>query len=44
MSKYRKELDAVAGRLLEVETLNRDEFEAIFPPPITKKSGTPLRV
>jgi cell division protease FtsH len=44
MSKYRKELDAVAGRLLEVETLNRDEFEAIFPPPNTKKSGTPLRV
>ncbi len=44
MSKYRKELDAVAGRLLEVETLNRDEFEAIFPPPNTKKSGTPIRV
>ncbi len=44
MSKYRKELDAVAGRLLEVETLNRDEFEAIFPPPLSKKSGTPVRV
>jgi cell division protease FtsH len=44
MSKYRKELDAVAGRLLEVETLNRDEFEAIFPPPNAKKSGTPIRV
>ncbi len=44
MSKYRKELDAVAGRLLEVETLNRDEFEAIFPPPNMKKSGTPIRV
>ena len=44
MTKYRKELDAVAGRLLEVETLNRDEFEAIFPPPNTKKSGTPIRV
>ncbi len=44
MTKYRKELDAVAGRLLEVETLNRDEFEAIFPPPNTKKSGTPIRI
>lgn len=42
MAKYRKELDAVAGRLLEIETLNRDEFEAIFPPPFTKKSGTPV--
>lgn len=41
MTKYRSELDAVANRLLEVETLNRDEFEAIFPPPNTKKSGTP---
>ncbi|MDL1912120.1 ATP-dependent metallopeptidase FtsH/Yme1/Tma family protein [Chloroflexi bacterium CFX6] len=39
--KYRKQLDAVAQRLLEVETLTRDEFEAIFPPPIPKRSGTP---
>ncbi|MBA4419715.1 MAG: cell division protein FtsH [Anaerolinea sp.] len=41
MSTYRKELDATASRLLEVETLNRDEFEKIFPPPNQKKSGTP---
>ena len=41
MSTYRKELDATAGRLLEVETLNRNEFEKIFPPPNQKKSGTP---
>jgi len=34
-------LDAVAQKLLEVETLNREEFEAIFPPPIPNKSGTP---
>jgi cell division protease FtsH len=39
---YRKELDAVANRLLEVETLSRDEFEKIFPPPYPKRSGTPL--
>jgi cell division protease FtsH len=39
--KYRKQLDAVAQRLLEVETLTREDFEAIFPPPIPKKSGTP---
>jgi cell division protease FtsH len=39
--KYRKQLDAVAGKLLEVESLTREEFEAIFPPPLGKKSGTP---
>jgi cell division protease FtsH len=41
LKKYRVELDAVANRLLEVETLTRDEFEKIFPPPVPKKSGTP---
>jgi cell division protease FtsH len=41
LTKYRKQLDAVAQKLLEVETLNREEFEAIFPPPAPKKSGTP---
>jgi cell division protease FtsH len=41
LTKYRKQLDAVAQKLLEVETLNREDFEAIFPPPFTKKSGTP---
>jgi len=41
LTKYRAELDAVAQRLLEVETLSRDEFESIFPPPFPKKSGTP---
>jgi cell division protease FtsH len=40
--EYRDKLDAVAKRLLEVETMSREEFESIFPPPITKKSGTPL--
>jgi cell division protease FtsH len=39
--KYRKQLDAVAQKLLEVETLTREDFEAIFPPPSPKKSGTP---
>jgi cell division protease FtsH len=41
LTKYRAELDAVAQKLLEVETLTREEFEGIFPPPFTKKSGTP---
>jgi cell division protease FtsH len=44
LTQYRKQLDAVAQRLLEVETLTREEFEAIFPPPVPKKSGTPQMV
>jgi cell division protease FtsH len=40
--KYREMLDAVALRLLEVETISREEFEAIFPPPAPKISGTPI--
>jgi cell division protease FtsH len=41
IQEYRAKLDEVAGKLLEVETLDRDEFERIFPPPVPKKSGTP---
>lgn len=42
--EYRDKLDAVAQRLLEVETIGRDEFEQLFPPPVPKKSGTPMLV
>ncbi|MCZ2122562.1 MAG: ATP-dependent zinc metalloprotease FtsH [Anaerolineales bacterium] len=41
VKKYRKQLDAVAQKLLEVESITREEFEAIFPSPTGKKSGTP---
>ncbi len=41
LKEYRDKLEAVAQRLLEVETLSRDEFEQIFPSPVTKRSGTP---
>ena len=41
LTKYRYQLDSIAQKLLEVETLTREEFEAIFPPPFPKKSGTP---
>lgn len=44
LRQYRKELDAVANRLLEVETLTREEFEKIFPPPFPKRSSTPQPV
>ncbi len=44
LNEYRAQLDAVAERLIEVETIGRDEFEKIFPPPVQKRSGTPLMV
>ena len=40
--EYREKLDIIARRLLEVETLTREEFEAMFPPPIPKNGGTPM--
>jgi cell division protease FtsH len=40
--QYREKLDAVAHRLLEVETISREEFESIFPTPVPKNSGTPV--
>lgn len=42
LTKYQAELEAVAQKLLEVETLSREEFEKIFPPPVKKRSGTPV--
>ena len=36
------QVDAVAQRLLEVETISREEFEGIFPPPSPKNGGTPM--
>jgi cell division protease FtsH len=44
LEDYREKLDAVAERLLEVETLSRDEFEKIFPLPEPKKSGVPIKM
>ena len=42
LTKYRDKLDAVADKLLEIETLTRAEFEEIFPPPVEKNGGTPI--
>ena len=39
--EYRDKLDLVAQKLLEAETISRDDFEKIFPPPYPKTSGTP---
>ena len=41
LNQYRDKLDAVANRLLEIETIGREEFEQIFPPPYPKKTYTP---
>lgn len=41
VKKYREQLDAIARKLLDAESITREEFEAIFPPPAGKKSGTP---
>jgi cell division protease FtsH len=42
VNEYRDKLDTVAQRLIEVETLTREEFEEIFPTPVPKTSGTPI--
>ena len=44
LTTYRDKLDAVAKRLLEIETLSQDEFEKIFPAPVVKSGGTPVIV
>lgn len=41
LKEYRQQLDDVANLLLERETITREEFEKVFPPPFPKKSGTP---
>ena len=41
LTKYRTKLDEVANRLLEVETLSREDFEKIFAPPVKKNQGIP---
>ncbi len=42
LSDYKENLIAVATKLLEVETLSKEQFEEVFPSPITKKSGVPM--
>jgi cell division protease FtsH len=44
LMEYRDKLDEVATRLLEVETISREEFEKMFPPPFPKRSPTPVLV
>ena len=41
LREYDEQLVLVAEKLLEVETLSREEFEELFPPPNGKSSATP---
>ena len=42
LTKYRKKLEEIAEKLIEVETLSKEEFEKIFPAPVEKRiGGTP---
>jgi len=41
LTSYKDKLIEVAEKLLEVETLSREQFEAIFPPPVEKNQGIP---
>ncbi|MFZ3151567.1 MAG: ATP-dependent zinc metalloprotease FtsH [Anaerolineaceae bacterium] len=43
LTTYKDKLIEVAEKLLEVETLSREQFEAIFPPPFEKTQGIPAR-
>lgn len=42
LNEYKESLIAVATKLLEVETLSKEQFEEVFPSPVTKKSGVPM--
>jgi cell division protease FtsH len=40
--KHRDVLERVSARLIEVETIDEDEFNRLFPAPQPKRSGTPI--
>jgi cell division protease FtsH len=44
LMEHRAILDAVAKRLLEDETISRDEFEKMYPPPTHKRGGVPMAI
>lgn len=44
LREHRDALDRVAERLLEVETISREEFEQLFPSPVAKRRSTPALV
>ena len=43
LTQYKDNLVDIAEKLIEVETLNKDEFEKIFPSPVKKTGGVPVK-
>jgi cell division protease FtsH len=41
LTQYREKLDAIAQKLIEVETLDAIEFEKMFPSPVTREGNLP---
>jgi len=44
ITQYRTELDQIAEKLLEVETLTADQFYELFPTPVEKNGGIPVKI
>jgi len=44
LTKYRDELDKIAEKLLDVETLDADAFYELFPTPVEKTGGIPKKI
>ena len=42
LREHRDALDRVAARLMEVETISREEFEELYPSPVSKRKSTPV--
>jgi cell division protease FtsH len=43
LTQYREELDKIAEKLLDVETLDAEDFYEIFPTPVEKTGGIPVK-
>jgi cell division protease FtsH len=43
LTQYRGELDMIAEKLLDVETLDADAFKELFPTPVEKTGGIPVK-
>ena len=39
LTKYRVQLDNIANRLIEIESIDRTEFEKVFADPVPVKNG-----
>lgn len=44
LREHRAALDLIAQRLLDFETISREEFEQLFPSPVEKRRSTPIVV